>query len=267
MRKRYYYYLVFIFAVFFHTMNIYAFDSSSYRNKALCANFEIDAFYTDGTIEQKGCYNTYSEAKTAMMELGGKELAILTPTTEGSSIIDANVGLVDLSVNPETITYFYTNQELTGSAYTYMDTGSLYGGVDGVQLDAHYSGANNTWAAKVRIGNFTGWIKKTAYEVVPITWIKSTSTYTVTASDIRHNYVAKIQNTYTGNSGRTIGPKPEMLKEGTYYSYDGHYFYTDLETLIRDNRQNTYEHSVNKDNPYYNYYMYLSNHTDRKSVV
>ena len=52
-----------------------------------------------------------------------------------------------------------------------------------------------------------------------------------------------------------------MLEPGTYYSYDGHYFYKDLRTLIIDTQNNTYENAVNKDNEYYNYYMYLSNHT------
>ena len=52
-----------------------------------------------------------------------------------------------------------------------------------------------------------------------------------------------------------------MLSEGKYYSYDGHYFYKTLVALIKDYRANNRNNSVNKDNPYYNYYMYLSNHS------
>ena len=141
-----------------------------------------------------------------------------------------------------------------------MDTGSLYGGVDGVHMGTGYSNTYGTWTAKVQIGNFTGWIEKKAYEIVPITWVKSASNYSVT-DEIRHNYVAKIQNDYYGSAGRVIGPKPEMLSSGTYYSYDGHYFYTNLTTLIKDVKNNSHSYSVNPYNPYYNYYMYLSNHT------
>ena len=58
-----------------------------------------------------------------------------------------------------------------------------------------------------------------------------------------------------------LGPKPSMLNTGWYYSYDGNYFYTSLYTMIDDYRNNTFNNSVNKDNPYYNYYMYLPHRT------
>ncbi len=241
--------------------NVYAFDSNNYKYRTLCGNYEVASFHSDGAIEKISCHNNYDEAKNAMTSNGSKDLAMMTRVNGETKIIDANVALLDLSVNPETLTYFYTNSELTSSAYTYMDTGSLYGGVDGAHIATSYSNAKGVWTAKVRIGNFTGWIGQSTYEIVPITWVKSASSYTITNSDIRHNYVAKIQNEYYGSGGRTIGPKPSMLSTGTYYSYDGHYFYRDLETLIKDYKNNHYNNSVNKNNPYYNYYMYLSNHT------
>ena len=253
--------ILFLLVVMFLSKNVYAFDVNNYRNRNLCANYEVAGFHSDGEIVQVSCHSTYEAAKNWMKNNGADDLAIMTKVNGSTKIIDANVALLDLSVNPETLTYFYTNSNLTGSSYTYMDTGSLYGGVDGVHMDTAYAGNKGVWTAKVQIGNFTGWISQTAYEIVPITWIKSSSSYTITNSDIRHNYVAKIQNTYNGSGGRTIGPKPEMLSTGTYYSYDGHYFYTSLEKLIKDVKNNTVTNSVNKNNPYYNYYMYLSNHT------
>ena len=249
-----------LFVLMLSVHNVYAYDSSNYRNRNLCGQYELAGFHTDGGIQAVGCYNNYEAAKSTMKNSGADDLAIMTKVGGQTKIIDANVALLDLSVNPETLTYFYTNKELTGSSYTYMDTGSLYGGVDGAHIESDYSNAKGTWVAKVKTGNFTGWIQSSTYEIVPITWIKSTSSYTIN-SDIRHNYVAKIQNNYTGSSGRTIGPKPEMLKEGTYYSYDGHYFYNNIKTMIKDYKNNNVNNSVNKNNPYYNYYMYLSNHT------
>ena len=196
---------------------------------------------------------------------GAEDLGILTVVNDsyqGSivKLIDANVALLDLSVSPVAITNFYRSADMDTYRYTYMDTGSLYGGVDGALIETVFS-SKGVWAAKVRIGNQTGWISQENYEVVPITWIKSTSSYTVTNDYIRHNYVAKIQEPYYGSAGSIIGPKPEMLSPGTYYSYDGHYFYTDIKTLIKDYRNSITYNSVNKDDPYYNYYMYLSNHT------
>ena len=254
-------FMIIILPLLFHAKNVFAYDSSNYVNRDLCGNFEVAEFYSDGRINPVSCNANYNDASSFMRNNGSNNLAIMTKVNGRTKIIDANVALLDLSVNEETLTYFYTNKELNSSSYTYMDTGSLYGGVDGAHLESYYSPSKNIWTAKVRIGNFTGWIKQSTYEIVPITWIKSVSSYTVTNEDIRHNYVAKIQNEYYKSAGRTIGPKPEMLSAGKYYSYDGHYFYRDLETLIRDYKNNNYNNSVNKDNPYYNYYMYVSNHT------
>ena len=260
MTKRYFLFLV-VFVLFFSMKSVYAFDSSVYQYRNICGNYEVAEVKSDGSIEKKDCFSTYEAAKSFMVQNTSDGGVIFAKVDGVTKIIDANLALLDLTVNPETLTYFYTNKELSGSAYTYMDTGSLYGGVDGVFLEAGYSNYRSTWVAKVLIGNFTGWIAASTYEIVPLCWVKSSSYYTVTNTDIRHHYVSKIQNTYTGSSGRTIGPKPDMLSAGTYYSYDGHYFYTDLSSLIRDYKAGNITHAVNSDNPYYNYYMYLSNHT------
>lgn len=58
------------------------------------------------------------------------------------------------------------------------------------------------------------------------------------------------------------GPMPSFMQNGTvYYSYDGHYFYTDYKMMINDYKNNTYAHSINPNNPYYNYFQYLSHRT------
>ena len=261
MKKNKWFFITSIFVLFFISKSVYAFDVNNYKDKYLCGNFEVAGFHSDGVIDPVACKSSYNEAKSWMRSNGAKDLAIMTKVNGKTKIIDANVALLDLSVNPDTLTYFFSNSELTGSAYTYMDTGSLYGGVDGAHIESGYSNAKGVWTAKVRIGNYTGWITQNAYEIVPITWINSSSSYDVTEEYIRHNYVAKIQNYYSGSSGRVIGPKPTMLSVGKYYSFDGHYFYNNLETLIKDYKNGNYNNSVNKNDVYYNYYMYLSNHT------
>ena len=240
---------------------VYAYDVNNYKDRNLCGNYEVAGFHTDGYIDKVACFSSFNEAKSYMKNNGAADLAVMTKVNGQTKIVDANQALLDLSVNPTTLTYFYENSELTSRQYTYMDTGSLYGGVDGGLLDTSYSNSKGVFTAKVRTGNFTGWISQEAYEMVPITWLKSYSSYTVTADYIRHNYVTKIQNEYKSSGGSTIGPKPDMLPQGTYYSFDGHYFYTSIEKLIKDYKNNTFNSSINKDKPYYNYYMYLSNHT------
>ena len=78
-----------------------------------------------------------------------------------------------------------------------------------------------------------------------------------------------LMHNYTYYSGTTlkersicIGYKPGyLMKEIKYYSYDGHYFYSQFETMISDYRNNTYANAVNVNAPYYNYYQYLSMHS------
>ncbi len=260
MRKKCLITLILMCTFFIFPRNTYAYSVDDYAYRNLCGNYEVASFKSNGSINQVACYSNYNDAKNYMKSNGADDLAIMTKVNGKTKIVDANVALLDLSVNPETLTYFYKNSELSGSAYTYMDTGSLYGGVDGAHVDSALN-SKGIWTAKVTIGNFTGWISQNTYEIVPLTWVKSKSSYTVTNEYIRHNYVAKIQNYYYGSAGSTIGPKPEMLPVGTYYSYDGHYFYDDLTKLIKDYKNGNYNNSINKNAKYYNYYMYLSNHT------
>ena len=113
--------------IIFSYKNVYAFDSSNYKNRTLCGKFEIAGFHEDGYIDQVACFEGFYEAKEFMKNNGAKDLVLLNNVNGETKIIDANVALLDLSVNPETLTYFYTDKEST-YAYTYMDTGSLYGG-------------------------------------------------------------------------------------------------------------------------------------------
>lgn len=261
MKRKLWFLSLVVLGILLYPKDTYAFSQANYEYKSLCGNFEVAGMHTDGVIAPVGCFNTFDEAKNFMKSNGADDLVVFGKVAGKTKILDANVALLDLSVNPTTLTYFYTNSNLTGSSYTYMDTGSLYGGVDGALLDSSYSSAKGVYTAKVKIGNFTGWISQEAYEVVPVTWVKSSSSYTVTDESIKHNYVNKIQETFTGSKGSVIGPKPDMLSPGTYYSYDGKYFYTDRTTMIKDYKNGNYNNAVNKDNEYYNYYMYLSNHT------
>lgn len=261
MKRKLWFLSLVVLGILLYPKDTYAFSQANYEYKSLCGNFEVAGMHTDGVIATVGCFNTFDEAKNFMKSNGADDLVVFGKVAGKTKILDANVALLDLSVNPTTLTYFYTNSNLTGSSYTYMDTGSLYGGVDGALLDSSYSSAKGVYTAKVKIGNFTGWISQEAYEVVPVTWVKSSSSYTVTNESIKHNYVNKIQETFTGSKGSIIGPKPDMLSPGTYYSYDGKYFYTDRTTMIKDYKNGNYNNAVNKDNEYYNYYMYLSNHT------
>lgn len=59
-----------------------------------------------------------------------------------------------------------------------------------------------------------------------------------------------------------LGKSPSILKKYKYYySFDGNYFYEDYLTMIDDYKNNVYTNSINPTSPYFNYYMYLPNHS------
>lgn len=260
MKKKLFLLTLFLTCIF-TCKNVYAFDSNNYKYKNLCGNYEVAGFHADGVIDPVKCFSVFEDAKAYMQENGARDLAVLGKVNGETKILDANMGLVDMTVKDGQLTYFYETKELNTRQYTYMLNSASYGGSDAGLMDTGWSNAKGKFTVKVRIGNFTGWIAHEDCEIVPITWVKSYSHYTVTDEIIRHNYIYRVQNDYRSTGGNTIGPKPTMLSPGVYYSYDGHYFYDNIDKLIKDYRNNTYKNAVNKDNPYYNYYMYLSNHT------
>lgn len=59
----------------------------------------------------------------------------------------------------------------------------------------------------------------------------------------------------------SIGKAPDFLKQDkTYYSYDGHYFYEDFQTMSADVRNESTANAVNEE-PYYNFYQYVPHRT------
>lgn len=89
-------------------------------------------------------------------------------------------------------------------------------------------------------------------------------------NEVSHYYIdgGYLLHRYTYYNGSTlssiytrVGYQPSYLTSGVrYYSYDGHYFYSDFAKMIADYQNNTYSNAVNANAPYYNYYQYLSFH-------
>lgn len=77
-----------------------------------------------------------------------------------------------------------------------------------------------------------------------------------------HKYTYyKDANTLTTSDTR-VGLPPSYLKKNVnYYSYDGHYFYESFEDMIEDYKNDVRTQSVNPNEPFYNYYQYISLNT------
>ncbi len=95
-----------------------------------------------------------------------------------------------------------------------------------------------------------------------LTWYKISTIplktyYKVSDGELRHYFATASTQGVTN-----LGKAPSFLASNRmYYSFDGNYYYEDLNTMLSDYRNNTYDHSINARGPYYPYYLYLSNHS------
>ena len=70
-----------------------------------------------------------------------------------------------------------------------------------------------------------------------------------------HNIKTQLSYDFYTYSLKLDEPLDE-LAEGSYFSYDGHYFYDDFFAMIDDYRADEHEKALNSE-PYYNYFQYL----------
>ncbi len=188
-------------------------------------------------------------------------------TLEGDGVIreseeeDSDEALARASVSSPKIVNFRatkSGQAVTGiTAYKEYQTnvdGYTYGGVG---ADAAYLGTSGGKVKFMQAG-VVGLVDESQVQVVKLSSVKGFSYYETDGSSLYHcisNNLAA-SNAY---SELNVGAKPSYLSaNATYYSYDGHYFYTDYSTMLYDYERDTRSQSVNPGEPYYNYYQYLS---------
>lgn len=122
--------------------------------------------------------------------------------------------------------------------------------------DGAYLGMENG-KVKFMMSGVIGLVAESDVQVIRLSEAKVVSGYYISGGRLMHGIVGNM--TTPGYASRLDnGPAPSYLKSGvTYYSYDGHYFYTSYGTMLTDYQNNTRSHSVNPGSPYYNYFQYL----------
>ena len=122
--------------------------------------------------------------------------------------------------------------------------------------DAIYLGMENG-QVKFMLAGVIGLVNASEVQIVDYNSSRSVSYYYVKNGNLYHKVATNLNDK---NAGSTInlGAAPSGLSQGvTYYSYDGHYFYTDYTVMASDYQNNTRSRSVNPSAPYYNYFQYL----------
>lgn len=257
MKKKLLIIVLFIFFIL-PTSKVEALLPNEILTRVECPNMELAEAKTDGTLAKVECYDDYNTAKDVMNKTENDNLVII----ENGVIIDAKYAVIDYDISypAEDTKYRYIDIYKNSSGSTTV--GYIRGGTPDEAAMIEYD--NNTKRVKIKVAGIVGWIDKkyrsydvNSYDIVPISWVTTPQSYTVTDSTLVHNFPGNVYGT-KAKSSLTIDRKPSMLDVGTYYSYDGHYFYTDLKTLLTDYKNDNYNQAVNKDVPYYNYYQYLS---------
>lgn len=158
------------------------------------------------------------------------------------------------TISPKVVNFNTKGARTT--SYVEVDTGyegytcGLYG------ADAVYLGESGN-KIKFMLSGVIGLVDASEVQVVDLQAAQSISHYEVKNGRLIHKITVNIgQANYA--SSLDNGAAPSYLQSGiNYYSYDGHYFYTDFATMANDYIDHTRDHAVNAPSPYFNYFQYL----------
>lgn len=226
------------------------------------SNYEIALAYANGK------YTFYKEAKTL-------EEAKSIADDIKDEYIDQNI--IPTVINNEGIIEYTTNSigrivkigdgisenatSFTVNLYKDSDKKSVHTYINHGYIDDVPILDETSTMIKIEVSGFIGWMEKEDSQginivKVPINQAKNLSYYQNENGQLIH-YISSNVEGGTG-SKRSIGRAPSFMNSGVkYYSYDGNYFYTDIEKLISDAKVNNHSNAVNN-NTFYNYYQYLS---------
>ena len=165
-------------------------------------------------------------------------------------------------INEKAITYGVVNFRVKSSAseittYTNCENGQQ-GYVNGYSMsDGAFLGYENG-KVKFKAAGVTGLVESSEVGIVDYDNAKTVSCYKTINGGLYHYVANIITNSSSYYSVNYIGNIPNYLSNNTtYYSYDGHYFYTSYNKMIDDYKNGVYSNSINSNNPYYNYFQYL----------
>ena len=182
---------------------------------------------------------------------------------------DGNVTFIDVTKDDAIVPSMLAERELepqivnlrqTSGVLNYNEVGTGAAGyVAGAYgADAAFLGTDGG-NVKFMIGGVVGEVANSKVQIVSKSDAKSVSYYAVSSGRLYHYITTNVNSTSYGST-LDNGPAPSYLKSGVkYYSYDGHYFYTEsnFEEMLGDYNKNVRTHAVNANNPYYNYFQYL----------
>ncbi len=206
--------------------------------------FTLAEALEDGSFTTINTYEILNDADAILEESDNPNIVVL----QNGKVVSMKYGAVNFKTK--------SISEITLLAHIGFDKPTYLNGnynVDGIFLDA-----DNIFTRGM-IAGVEFELLTSEIELIPHIQTRNGYSYYI---NINSELVHEITNEIINQSYWTIGPidqAPAYLTQDTrYYSYDNHYFYTDIITMTDDINNDTRENSINSETPYYNYYQYLS---------
>ena len=194
----------------------------------------------------------------SIYEVGESDGTVDEGTAEESIEEDGGIALFSArsarSVSTKVVNFNTKANATTEFSYSGGDgyTNGNYG------ADAAYLGTDGSGNIKFMLAGVTGTVDASEVELVDYTDVADNVSYYMVSGGKLIHYISYNLNS-SPTSSVNNGPAPSYLSDGTkYYSYDGHYFYTDYETMIADYQSGSNGSlAVNSGDAFYNYFQFL----------
>ena len=204
---------------------------------------EVTAMDEDGSIYAIGESDGTVEADVESAEEGSE-------SDSGIAMFSAR------SISPMVVNFNTKGNAVTNYSDEVQGISGYTNGAYGA--DAAYLGTTSDGKIRFMLAGVTGAVDASEVELLSFDSVMdNVSYYTVSGGSLVH-YISQNLNS-APVSALNNGPAPSYLTEGTkYYSYDGHYFYTDYAVMSADYQNGSNGASaVNAGNPFYNYFQFL----------
>ncbi len=235
-----------------------------YLKKKTDSKYEIAYAHCDGTYSYISKSENLNDAiEICKQQQNNKSNDIPVVINEDGLVVYATEGIGRIvkiingsaTNSTEYTAYVYKNKNLTSPEHTYIN----HAYIDDVPIIEDLGDI-----VKIEVSGYTGYIKKQEDDgslniiTVPINQVNNLSHYTVNNNNELVHAISSDITSAPKYSYQILGPAPNFMKVNTkYYSYDGNYFYTDINKLISDAQLDNHNNAINSNNPYYNYYQYL----------
>jgi beta-N-acetylglucosaminidase len=208
----------------------------------LTKRYKVAIAKNDSTYEIFASFDKFSDAKDNAMTHESDDTIVLYQ----EDIIYAKYGLIKVDTKNITENTIFSSNGVKNY------TNGQYG------RDALFIDTQNL-AFKIMISGGVGWLNYDEVKLIPAAWVKSPSYYYVNGfGEIVHALSNGVEKSAGVTHTSALDLAPSYLEQGVhYYSYDGHYFYTDYKDHILDQREGTTKRAVNPDTPFYAYYQFL----------